>query len=138
MSIKLTEKQKDITALLGRANYNERKKKYERVLDDLNQIIVTYPDFLPAVTEKARILMIMNNWEESLGTTNRVLRKNSNDIDALRILVMYFLTRESKVTTISSRLNDLINAIDINEPKNHKLYYDISQLCARLSNRRKP
>ena len=100
-------------------------------------VYICISDFRPAVVEKARILMIMNNWEESVATAHRVLRIDKDDIDALRLHVLYLLTRESRALTIASRLTDLTEALDRTEPKNHRLYYEISQLCARLTNRRR-
>ena len=152
-ALKLTKEKQDIGALLGRSKYYERsaksgasgegassatRKKWDRVLDDLNTIIVLYPNFTPAVIEKSRVLMIMNQWEESLQTAQRVLKKDAKDIGALRLVVLYFLTRESKGANIQNRLNDLMEAIETNEPRNHLLMYDIAQLVARLANRKKP
>jgi tetratricopeptide repeat protein 21B len=130
-------KDRDICALLGRCKYYERKKKYERVLEDLDVIIVSFPDFLPALNEKAKTLMIMNQWDEALHTANRVLRKDGSDVQALRFVVVYYITRESKPTEISKRLAELADALEKNEPKNAKLYYDVAQLTARLATRKK-
>lgn len=135
-SLKMSEAKKDLGALLGRAEYNERKQKFDRVLEDLNQVIVLYPDFLPGLVEKARVLMVMGNWEEALATAHRVIAKDAHDIGALKILVLYLLSRESKPLVATNRINDLHEAINRYEPGNAKLYYDVSRLCARLSNRR--
>ena len=149
-ALKLTKEKQDIGALLGRSKYYERsaksgatdgastRKKWDRVLDDLNTIIVLYPNFAPAVLEKSRVMMMMNMWEESLQTAQRVLKKDPKDVSALRLVVLYFLTRESKGSNIQNRLNDLIEALDVNEPRNHMLMYDIAQLVSRLANRKKP
>ena len=166
-AIKLTHDRKDIGALLGRAKYYERsakseggasgagtgagagsgsgrnsaaaRKKWDRVLDDLNQIIVTYPSFTPALLEKARVLMLMNQWDESLLTAQRVLKKDPRDVSALRIVVLYCLTREGASTnSAANKLNELMEALEANEPRNHGLMYDVSQLVCRLANRKRP
>lgn len=163
-ALKLTAERKDIGALLGRSKYYERsaksdasvagagasgsggatrsnaasRKKWDRVLDDLNQIIVTYPSFTPAILEKSRVLMLMNQWDESLLTAQRVLKKDPKDVCALRLVVLFFLTRESKSAHIQNRLNELMEALELNEPSNAVLMYEISQLVCRLANRKKP
>ena len=129
---------RDFAALLGRVKYNEMKKKYDRCIEDLNLLIVSSPEFLPAQVEKSRILMILNNWDESLAIANRILKRDHTHILALKQICIYFLTRESKVNAISSRLSDLIAAIQQNEPTNARLFYSVSQLCSRLAIRRKP
>jgi tetratricopeptide (TPR) repeat protein len=51
-------------------------------------------------------------------------------------LVLYLLSREARPVQALSRISELTAAIEQREPKNHKLYYDVSQLCARLASRR--
>ena len=65
----------------------------------------------------------------------RVLKKDANAIGAMRVLVLYLLTREGKATVASTRITEISEAISKQEPKNAKLYYDVSRLCARLAAR---
>ena len=84
---------------MGRCKAFELKKQYKRALDALNtvfrvtscgshmpltlilvvlcyQAIVSYTWYLPALFEKARILMVMGDWEQSLETAQRVLAQD--------------------------------------------------------------
>jgi len=45
---------------------------------------------------------------------------------------LYLLSQECKSNLACERLNDLKKAIDRNEPKNADLYYETSQMAARL------
>lgn len=149
-ALKLTHEKNDIGALLGRVRYYERKRKLEKVLEDLNRIIVSYDGFNVALCEKARVLMQLNNYDEMLSTIQRV---DKNDLQALRLLALYELTREPSTAggggsggstnrfnnaTVSPRLNELIDAMDRVEGKHAKLYYQTAQLFARVANRRRP
>lgn len=137
-ALKTAERKKPILALLGRAAVLERKQRYDKVLDDLNQIIVQYPAFVPALCEKARILMLAGNWDEAVATAHRVLKRDSVNIDALRVLIVYLLAREPRVKEVSQRISDLIAAIEQNEPRNARLFHVNAQLIARLAGRKKP
>lgn len=129
--LKYTEN-KDISALLGRAKFQEMKKQYRKALDDLNMVIVSFPKFDPGLLEKARVLMIMGNWDEALSTAQRVLQRNPYSVDALRLICLYLLGQESKSDTTLRRLQDLKMAIDKHEPRNANLYFEASQMASRL------
>lgn len=130
--------QKDISAMLGRVTYNERHDEYGLVLEDLNLLIVTYPQFIPALAEKARVLIVMGNWEEAIETANRVLRQDMYNVDALRIIVLFLLAKESKADVVSKRIQELHKAIETMEPRSAQLCYDTSRLVARLAGRGSP
>ena len=57
-----------------------------------------YPHFKPALSEKASLLMKMGDWEMCIDTAERALRNDNFDMEALRILIFYYLTQEGKVT----------------------------------------
>jgi len=134
-AVKLSDK-KDIGALMGRAHYYERKKKFDRAVEDLNHVLVLYPAFLPALVVKAQIMSYMNNWEEAIGLTHKVFRKDPMDLDCLRLMVLYLLARECKTAAAVVRLQELIEAIDASEAGNSQVMFDVAQLCARLANRK--
>ena len=61
--------QKELEALLGKAKCFENRGNYTAALDTLNQVVVLYDWFLPALTEKARLLLVLNDWEQVRLTT---------------------------------------------------------------------
>jgi len=127
--------QKELEALLGKAMCYERKDQLGQALELLNQVIVLYAWFLPALTEKARILLTMGDWEQALETAQRILSQDSTNIEALRLTVLFLLARESRYILAAKRISDLTDCIDRHEPKNARLYYDVSRVFARLSGR---
>ena len=44
-----------------------------------------YPDFTPALSEKALLLSTLGEWEQALDTTQRVLDTAGNNLDALQV-----------------------------------------------------
>lgn len=68
---------KDIDALLGKAKYLEYMKQYSQSLDIINQIIVLFSWFLPALTEKAKLLLMMGDWDQAYETSQRVVSQVS-------------------------------------------------------------
>jgi tetratricopeptide repeat protein 21B len=52
--------------LLGKAKFLENQREYSQALEILNNIIVLFSWFAPALTEKAKILLMMGDWEYSL------------------------------------------------------------------------
>ena len=104
-SLKLQKK--NISAFLGRAHYYEKRQAWDKSLNDLNQVIVYFPNYLPALIDKARVLMVMGNWEEALETAQRVLKRDSDAIGALRLIVLYLLARETGSESVSGKIADL-------------------------------
>jgi hypothetical protein len=46
---------KNLEALMGKAKASELMKKFTITLETLNEIIILYPQFTPALSEKARV-----------------------------------------------------------------------------------
>lgn len=56
---------KELEALMGKARHAETLGQHAKALDNLNQVIVHYAWFLPALAEKAKLLMAMANWPQA-------------------------------------------------------------------------
>jgi tetratricopeptide repeat protein 21B len=146
---------------MGRAKYYEIKGDFEKALDNLNEVTVIYAWFLPAVTEKARIVIKSGDWDQGVELARKVLEQDSFDIESLRILVLevrrlaarsvimqssckfcwfccaQLLCRQSRPPQAVPTLTDLIDSLDRHEPKNASLCHRISQSFARLCSRSK-
>lgn len=84
------------SSMMGRAMFYEGRKSFDAALSDLTTMIVKFPAFIPALVGKSRVLMIMQDWDQALVTAHRVLGKEPNDIEALKIVTLHMLTRESQ------------------------------------------
>ena len=68
----------------------------------------------------------------------RVLVKDRHSVEGLRIYSFYLLTRENDIDHVCEKLDELINAMRINEGQNGDLFYNMSRMFARYCGRREP
>jgi hypothetical protein len=71
-----------------------------------------------------------------LETVQKVLVKDKQNVEALRIYSFYLLTRENDLDYVSEKLEELIQAVKQNEGRNSELFYNLSRLYARYCGRR--
>lgn len=62
---------RDINALLGKAKYLESRHNFTGALEQINQLIVTYPGFLPALIEKMKLQLNLQDWDQAIETAQR-------------------------------------------------------------------
>lgn len=62
---------KNIDGLFGKSKHFEAKHNYSSALDAVNQVIVHFPNFLPALVEKMRLQLCLQDWESSIETSQR-------------------------------------------------------------------
>ena len=136
----------DIGAHLLVACIYSLRGEYNFALDYLNAIIVSYPQFTPALIEKSVVLLCMRNYDESVSLSHRILQKDNDNIFALFHVVVYFLLKEGSGSTggqnsLSSkeRLNDLCSALQKTESGSSVFYMHFATIIARLTyNKNKP
>ena len=63
--------EKDVDALLGKAKFLESRRNFSGALENINQAVVSYPGFLPALVEKMKIQLATQNWEQTTETAHR-------------------------------------------------------------------
>lgn len=62
---------KDIDALFGKAKYMETRRNFSSALDLISQAVVAYPNFLPALIEKMKVQLALQDWEQTIETAQR-------------------------------------------------------------------
>ncbi len=79
---------------------------------------------------------MMGDWDQAYETVHRVVAsQDSYNIEALRLLILCHLVRESRYSVVSKRMGELIQALDMHEPKNATLYYTAAKTFSRLAGR---
>jgi len=68
--------QGDIDSFMLRAKAKLIAKQNGETLNILNQVIATYPQFLPALTEKALLLASAGEWEQALDMAQRCVHSS--------------------------------------------------------------
>lgn len=126
---------RDINALLGKAKYLESRHNFTGALEQINQLIVTYPGFLPALIEKMRLQLNLQDWDQAIETAQRALDTDLHCTEALKYQVIYLLSREGNYSEASGKIGDLISALDRFEPRSSYLYYHMAQIFSRICGR---
>lgn len=94
--------------MLGKAKFYEYSKQYASAIDCLNQVIVLNPWFTPAVTEKAKVLLMMGDWDQCHDACFRMMAADNQNIPALQMMVLYHLCREARYVVAASRMAELL------------------------------
>lgn len=126
---------KDAELLLGIAKYHDMKKAYAKALECFDEIIVKFMWFKHSVSEKALILLKMGNWEQSIDSVERALAENPKDIEAIRIMILFLLSREGRTKDAAQQIREIFDALKKVEPANPELFHEIAKCNARLSDR---
>uniref|UniRef100_A0A6I8NVL7 Tetratricopeptide repeat domain 21B n=1 Tax=Ornithorhynchus anatinus TaxID=9258 RepID=A0A6I8NVL7_ORNAN len=102
----------DIFAQLGKAQYFEMRQNYSGALETVNQIIVNFPNFLPAFEKKMKLQLALQDWEQTIETLTPCISNISK-----------------------CKLGDLLGALNAVEPRNAQLYYKIAVAFSRTCGR---
>ena len=57
-------------------------------------------------------------------------------MEALRIYIFYLLSRETDLDLVIEKMNELMEAMRVQEPKNAELYYNLARLFSRFCGRK--
>lgn len=131
-----TEQPKPLDAMLGKARYYLSRHNFSHALDLLNQAVASYPGSVPALLDKMKVQLALQDWEQAVETAQRCLLAPAQDqggVEATSLLALELLAKEGSREEAANRLADLLALIDRFEPKNHALYYEMSLPCARMA-----
>ncbi|KAM6934319.1 tetratricopeptide repeat protein 21B [Xenentodon cancila] len=125
----------DVFALMGKAQYYEYRQNYSGALEIVNQVIVSFPGFLPALIKKMKLLLSLQDWEQTVDAAHRLLQKDKNSPEALRMLALHSLCRDGDITEAVKHLSNLFSSLDRLEPQNAELFYRMSLAFTRVCGR---
>ncbi|XP_070546763.1 tetratricopeptide repeat protein 21B-like [Ptychodera flava] len=126
---------KEVEALFGKARYFVIRHNYSGSLELINQAVVAYPGFMPALIEKMRLQLALQDWEQTMETSQRALAQDSHCAEAIRLQILHMLCREGSYDEAANKLGELIQLLDRFEPKNPWLYFNMSQAFCRVCGR---
>ncbi|KAK3569226.1 hypothetical protein QTP86_026513 [Hemibagrus guttatus] len=121
----------NIFALMGKVQYNEVRQNYSGALETVNQVIVSYPSFTPALVKKMKLLLNLQDWEQTVDAAQRLLQKERSNLEGLRMLALHSLCREGDFGESEKQLVNLISNLDSQEPNNPELLYRMSLAFTR-------
>ncbi|XP_036900451.1 tetratricopeptide repeat protein 21B [Sturnira hondurensis] len=125
----------DIFALLGKAQCLEMRQNYVVALETVNQIIVNFPSFPPALVQKMKLQLALQDWDQMTEIAQRLMLQDKQNVEALRLLALHCLCREGDTEKAATMLENLGNALDATEPQNAQLFYKITIAFSRTCGR---
>ena len=131
--LELSGTKKELEALMGKARYHMNKREYEAATESLNQAMVMYPWFVPALLEKAIILLMQDEYEGAVELCEKVLEQDPTNVQCLRLIPLMNLTREYNPSSAAANIAKLAKSLEYDEPNNPRLYFNIARPLARLA-----
>uniref|UniRef100_A0A3Q2H4W9 Tetratricopeptide repeat protein 21B n=1 Tax=Equus caballus TaxID=9796 RepID=A0A3Q2H4W9_HORSE len=125
----------DIFALLGKAQCLEMRQNYSGALETVNQIIMSFPSFLPAFVKKMKLQLALQDWDQTVETAQRLMLQDNQNVEGLRMLALYYLCREGDIDKAATKLESLGSALEAMEPQNAQLFYKITIAFSRTCGR---
>ncbi|CAB4022833.1 tetratricopeptide repeat 21B-like, partial [Paramuricea clavata] len=125
----------NIDALLGKAAYLVRKNNFTAALEFINKVVVSYPEFEPALVEKMKIQLALQDWEQTMDVAQRCSKLNRYSLEVHKMKIMFLLCRDGKYDEAAEQIGELIQCYDRYEPKSHYLYYEAGKLFSRVCGR---
>ena len=95
---------------MGRVRVLEIAGQLSAAIDVLNVVSVNHLWFAPAAAEKAKAQMTSGDWDAALESAQRILAHDPNDVESLRMVVLYLLSREGNVEAARRKLGELRRA----------------------------
>ena len=71
MLIILIRNRKHMDAILGQARYCEMSHQFETGLEKLNELLAFYPNWVPSLTEKMKLALCIQDWEQAMDICKR-------------------------------------------------------------------
>ncbi|TNN17383.1 Tetratricopeptide repeat protein, partial [Schistosoma japonicum] len=129
------DEQMSIEFLMGRIKYLQVSKSFSSAINVINILVVKFPNYVPALIEKMRLQLVFQDWEQALYTANRCLSADSTCIEALKFQLLCSLCYEGNSSTALRRLEELIKALEVLEPKLPNQCSSASKLTALICGR---
>ncbi|CAF0901528.1 unnamed protein product [Adineta steineri] len=122
-------------AAFGYAKYREIRSNFSQALEYVNRVLATRSDYLPAVLENMKLQLCMQDWEQCEDVAQRAFRIDSNCVEAHKYHYLYLICKEGNYSDAQQAFTQLLQALDISEPRGAWQYYEISQVVARVCGR---
>ena len=117
------------------ARYYLSRHNFSHALDLLNLAVASYPGCVPALLDKMKVQLALQDWEQPMETAQRCLLTTQDQggcVEVTSLLVLELLAKEGSREEAANRLAHLLVLLDWFEPKNHVLYYEMSLPYARI------
>uniref|UniRef100_A0A7N8WU19 Tetratricopeptide repeat protein 21B n=1 Tax=Mastacembelus armatus TaxID=205130 RepID=A0A7N8WU19_9TELE len=115
----------DVFSLMGKAQYYEYRQNYSGALEMVNQVIVGFPGYIPALIKKMKLLLSLQDWEQTIDAAHRLLQKDKNNPEALRMLAVHSVCRDGDIIEVKFPFH--IFVVKSKEP------HDLCEICSSIT-----
>nr|XP_055038043.1 tetratricopeptide repeat protein 21B isoform X1 [Misgurnus anguillicaudatus] len=122
----------NVFGLMGKVEFHIAKQNEECALDVVNRMIASYPDFIPALSLKMKILMSLRDWEQTQEVTHRILERDEHNLKALQMMAVSAAAKDGDMRRVRDHLQRLMNAVEMSELNNSRLYVELTAPISRL------
>ncbi|KAF7708887.1 tetratricopeptide repeat protein 21B isoform X2 [Silurus meridionalis] len=123
---------KNVFGLMGKIEFFMARQKESYALNIVNQIIASYPDFIPALVLNMNIFMALHNWEHTTEVAERILEIDAHNLKALQMLSIISAAKDGDVEKAKEYLQLLLNAAEVTEPSTPSLHMEVTMPISRL------
>ncbi|KAL9658433.1 hypothetical protein ABK040_005977 [Willaertia magna] len=124
---------RNLDAWMGKVKSLEKQKKIQNAVDIINQVVVNFPQFTPALIEKCSLYIQLDDWEQCRENSLRIQKNDPNNIDALIFNVLYMLIRGYTKEDLINQFTEMVKAITKRESRNDKLCYGAAKTFSVLA-----
>lgn len=119
-------------ALLGISAYYSLCHQFEGSLEKLNFALAAVPNWIPALTEKMKTVLSLQDWDQALDIANRILGIQEN-LEARRVLILHTLCRQGNLETVPRALSTFLSLCKSLETNNAKYFIENSRIFSQLA-----
>ncbi|XP_026769717.3 tetratricopeptide repeat protein 21B [Pangasianodon hypophthalmus] len=123
---------KNVFGLMAKIEFFMARQKESYALNIINQIIASYPDFIPALVLKMNIFMSLYNWEHTTEVAERILELDAHNLKALQMLSIISAVTDGDIEKVKKYLQLLLNAVEVTEPSTPSLHMEVTVPISRL------
>ncbi|XP_060776687.1 tetratricopeptide repeat protein 21B [Neoarius graeffei] len=123
---------KNVFGLMGKIEFLMTRQEESDALNIINQIMASYPEFIPALVLKMNIFMSLHNWEETTEVAHRILALDAHNLKALQMLSIISAAKDGDVEKVKEYLQLLLNAVEVIEPSTPSLHMEVTMPISRL------
>uniref|UniRef100_A0A915PRR2 Tetratricopeptide repeat protein 21B n=1 Tax=Setaria digitata TaxID=48799 RepID=A0A915PRR2_9BILA len=120
-------------AYIGMARVLEEKRNLTDLRQLLQILLKKFPTFLPGYIEYSKAFLMAHDWKQCMEQIQQTLLLQTDCLQVRLLEIIHELVVKGAGKEIDSILQNLAEAIERNESRNHELHYKIAQLISRTT-----
>lgn len=126
---------RNLDANIGISECYFKQKNFMEALSSINKAVVQYSLIDIPLMQKLKIQLGMQDWDQVLGTINRILSINPKNIYARKLYIVVLLCYSADYEEAIKELDTFIKLLDSEESKNAIFILQSSKLFSKICNK---